>query len=395
MRRVAAAITVVLAIASLGAPVRAENASPDVGFTQPTYALAKVTGIIGEKEVSTEGGSTWQQRVRIRFLNGQEKGEELSVDHGGEIQVQGQQKVRKGERVVVVGVDSPDGATYYIADTYRLGRVAWIAGVFMALVVLLGQWKRGAGSILGLAASVGILLLWIIPRIVAGENALWTTVTGSTAIAVVTLYLAHGFRARTSIALAGTLLTLGAAALLSVAFVHFARLYGNGSEDAFFLQAGPAAALDLRGILLAGVLIGVLGVLDDITTGTAAAVDEIHEANKRLSRRELFRRGLSVGREHIASLVNTLALAYVGASFPLFLLLTTNNPQPLWSVVNSERISEEIIRTLVGSTALLLAVPLTTALAAWWFSRRRVARASADTPDASIGERVDKSSTMR
>lgn len=388
MRYVSRAILVILALVLLSVPVRAAEDDPAMaGFVPPTYALAMVTGIVDEKVVPTDMGTTWSQRVRIRFLNGKKKGEEVTVDHGGEIQVQGQQKVRKGERVVIVGVDAPDGTTYYIADTYRLGRVAWIAALFMALVMLLGQWKRGAGSILGLLASIGILLLWVVPRVVAGENALWTAITGSIALAVVTLYLAHGFRARTSVALVGMLLTLAAAALLSLAFVSFAHLHGNGSEDAFYLQAGPTAALDLRGILLAGVLIGVLGVLDDITTGTAAAVEEIHAANNRLSRRELFRRGLSVGREHIASLVNTLALAYVGASFPLFLLLTTNNPQPLWSVANSERISEEIIRTLVGSTALLLAVPLTTALAAWWFSRQRTQNV--------LEERIDKPTTRR
>ena len=131
--------------------------------------------------------------------------------------------------------------------------------------------------------------------------------------------------------------------------------------------------IDLKGLLLGGIIIGALGVLDDVTTGAAAAVDEIYKANPAFTFTELYQRGLSVGREHITSLVNTLALAYIGASFPLLLLFTTNAAQPLWVALNAENIVEEVIRTLVGSTTLILAVPITTALMAYtlklWQSR--------------------------
>ena len=345
-----------------------------------SISLAKVTGIVDEKDTQTDDGVVWSQRVRLEFLNGARKAQQISIDYGGQIQVKGQQKVTKGERVVVASVEGAEGTTDYIADTYRLPAVLKIAALFFVLVILLGRWK-GLGSVLGLGVSILILLLYAVPRILNGDNPLTVGAISAFFIAIVTLYLAHGFRSRTSIALIGTLISITFATALAGAFVRFARLFGTGSEDAFYLQAGATAFIDLRGLLLAGIIIGVLGVLDDITTGTAAAVHEIHKTDPRLRFRELYRKGISVGTEHIASLVNTLALAYVGASFPLLLLFASENPQPLWAVVNSELISEEIIRTLVGSMALLAAVPLTTTLAAWWYGRSKN-RNDAQHPDA-------------
>ncbi|HYC80108.1 MAG TPA: YibE/F family protein, partial [Candidatus Binatia bacterium] len=136
--------------------------------------------------------------------------------------------------------------------------------------------------------------------------------------------------------------------------------------------------LNLRGLLLGGIILGVLGVLDDITTAQSAAVYEIRRANPALPFKELYSRGLSIGREHISSLVNTLFLAYAGASLPLFLFFTAgDHPQPFWVTLNSEFIAEELIRTLVGSVALMLAVPITTFLAAYYFSRRPVEQSAA------------------
>jgi len=145
-----------------------------------------------------------------------------------------------------------------------------------------------------------------------------------------------------------------------------AKLLGNGSEQAYFIQAGYFGSINLQGLLLGGIIIGTLGVLNDITTAQAATVEEIHLANNQLSFRRLYQKGSSVGREHIASLINTLVLTYVGVSLPLFLLFSVNG-QSLWTVLNSSTIAEEIVRTLVGSMALILAVPVTTVLAAYYF----------------------------
>jgi uncharacterized membrane protein len=147
-------------------------------------------------------------------------------------------------------------------------------------------------------------------------------------------------------------------------------LNGNGTEDAFFLQAN-SLKINLQGVFLSGIIIGVLGVLDDVTTGQSAAVEELHFANPTLGFSELYRRGLSVGREHIASLVNTLVLAYTGVSFPFLLLYGSRQLQPLWVTLNGNFIAEEIVRTLVGSSVLVIAVPLTTLLAAYYYGRKR------------------------
>jgi uncharacterized membrane protein len=161
---------------------------------------------------------------------------------------------------------------------------------------------------------------------------------------------------------------------MAIIFVAIGKLFGLGSEEAIYLQLVPLEQLNLQGLLLGGIILGALGVLDDITTAQSAAVDELRKANPALGARELYRRGLSVGTEHITSLVNTLFLAYAGASLPLFILFTIYNDMPLWVTLNSEFIAEEIVRTVVGSVALILAVPITTAAAAAIFSRPRPSR---------------------
>jgi uncharacterized membrane protein len=160
------------------------------------------------------------------------------------------------------------------------------------------------------------------------------------------------------------MVTLAFATGLADLIVGLAHLSGRGSDEALFLQTGYLETVNLRGLLLGGIVLGALGVLDDITTAQAAAVEEISRADPGLGVRDLYRRGLSVGREHITSLVNTLVLAYAGASLPLFILFTLNTNQPLWVTLNSEFVAEEIARTIIGSLALTLAVPITTALAA-------------------------------
>ncbi|MEK7499241.1 MAG: YibE/F family protein, partial [Patescibacteria group bacterium] len=212
-----------------------------------------------------------------------------------------------------------------------------------------------------------VLGFYIVPKILAGQNPLVVTIIGSFFIATTALYLAHGFNKRTTVALGSTLITILIAIALSTSFVHLTNLTGIGSEEAFYLQTSPVQGINLKGLLLGGIIIGALGVLDDITTGQAAAVDEIFKANPMMTRRELISRSLSVGREHITSLVNTLALAYAGASFPTLLLFIIYQ-RPFWVVMNTESISEEVVRTLVGSIALMCAVPITTALAAYFLT---------------------------
>lgn len=337
---------------------------------------AKVVHVESRDVEKTEDGTDrLMQRVTVQMKSGDEVGREHVIDHGADFELREGIQVEDGEWVVVIKSETYDGSTvadvYHIYEPYRLPALFVAGCIFLVAVIFLGRWK-GLGSIVGLAISLVVLVKGVIPWIVHGGSPLVACVVGAMVIATCALFVAHGFTRRTAIAWVSTIIACILAVAMAYGFMWAARLYGYGSEEAYFLKSGILATLDLRGLLLGGILIGSLGILDDITTAQVAVVEELHHANAALSRAELYRRGLSVGREHIASLVNTLALAYTGASFPLILLAATNEYQPVWAAINTEGIAEEIIRTLVGSCALVLAVPITTALAAMYYGSRAI-----------------------
>lgn len=324
-----------------------------------TYLTGTVVEVLGEERRDDLGIARTIQRVRLEVSDGTTQLLENAVVDGEP----GQRLVAAGETVTIERLVREDGSTMYlIRDAYRLPALLWLCIGFLALTVIFGR-LTGITSTLGLALSIAVLAGGVMPLIAAGHDPLLVSLGGAVIIACTSLLLAHGFRRRTYIALLSTLLTLGASTLLALLAVWLSALSGLGSEETVFLQTGTLAGVDLRGLLLGGIIIGCLGVLDDITTAQTAAVDEISRANPSLGERELMRAGMSVGREHIASLTNTIALAYAGASFPLLLLLSAESRYPLWSTLNSEFFAEEIVRTLVGSATLVLAVPLSTWLA--------------------------------
>jgi uncharacterized membrane protein len=333
------------------------------GSLQEDFYHGKVVEVIDEQREDVEVGGVrpFVQTVKIKFLEGPRADEEEIIQYSNLIE---HQKLKQGQKVVLVM--SQSGA--YIFDRYRLPALGAIVGLFIILAVIFAGW-RGFASLIGLGVTVGVIAFFIMPRIMAGGNPLTVSLIGAFVIATVSIYLAHGLRRRTSVAVVGVLITSVVAILIAQLFVWLAGLTGVGSEEAFHLQTSPVSFVDLRGLLLGSILIGAIGVLDDITTTQVAAVEEIWRANPALSRRELYKRSASVGREHITSLVNTLALAYVGASFPALLLFTVYQ-RPWWVITNTEAISEEIIRTLVGSIALMFAVPITTLLAVYWIPRQ-------------------------
>lgn len=348
-------IAAALLLAALAVPAAAQE---DVSF-----AVARVTQVLSESREEFGGLARTVRTLRLRVEAGPFAGQEVTAEQGA-LDGRADMRTAAGDRLVVELSHRADGSLHVlIREQYRLPRLAWLTAGFFALALALGG-MTGLTSLLGLLVSVAVLLLFVVPRIVAGGDPLLTSVVGCALIATFSLYLAHGRTRRTSVALLATVLTLGIAAAVAVLAVHAAFLFGMGSEESVFLQMGRLSAVDLRGLLLGGMLLGALGVLDDITTAQCAAVEEISRADPRLSVAELTRRGASVGKEHIASLINTLALAYAGASLPLLLLLDVNSDFPLWVTLNGEFLAEEVVRTLVGSVALLCAVPISTALAA-------------------------------
>lgn len=310
------------------------------------------------------------QRLEVKLLSGTAKNDIIEVKNRGLAAADPNQKIMPGERIVVSKNAGFSGDPYLLSDRYRLSALAAIFLIFVFAVLVLARWQ-GLAALAGLAFSIGVFGFFIAPQILAGRNPLLVGTIGAFAIALISLYFAHGFNRRTTVALIGTLLTLMASVAMTVIFSDLAQLTGLASEEAFYLKLANSL-IDLRGLVLAAIIIGMLGILDDVTMGQAATVFEIREANSKLGFRELYRRGLIVGKEHVASLVNTLFLAYAGAAMPLFLISVMNKDQlPLWWLANGEPIAEEIIRTLAGSLALLLAVPITTLLAAYWFSREK------------------------
>ena len=278
--------------------------------------------------------------------------------------------INKGDRVVVLKTFAFEGEErLIIIDRYRLPSLGILFSLFLLCATIFAGW-RGATSVLGLIFSSGVLLLYTVPTIVHGGDPFRTAIASCFLIAIVSLYVAHGFTKQTSIALTSTLTTLVLSLGLSELFVRFTHLRGMGSEDVFSLQYAGLENINLRGLLLAGITIGVMGVLDDVTTAQTATVQALANAHKDASWKTLFKDGLTVGREHIASLVNTLFLAYAGASLPLLLSFSLNEGRvPFWAILNGEMVSEEVVRTLIGSTILVLAVPISTLAAAWYFGR--------------------------
>lgn len=347
--------------------------TPTTADLSDSYYRAKVVAIIetGEKEVE-EGQVLKYQKLELEILNGNEKGKHVAIDHGGTFVISESQMVQVGEKVFLAKTpDLPGGReVYYIIDKYRVNSLAFITLIFFGLAIYFGR-KRGLTSIIGLIFSVLVIFYFIIPRIIHGSNPFLVCIIGALAILFTSLYISHGFSKRTSVALLASFISLALAIIINIIFVSIAKLSGSGAEEVFYLQFS-GAHIDLRGLLLGGIIIGVLGVLDDVTTSQTAAIEEISLANSSLGFKELYKSGISIGREHIASLVNTLVLAYAGVSLPLLLLYSSQKTQPLLMTINSAFIAEEIVRTLVGSATLVLAVPITTCLAAWIYSRRKV-----------------------
>jgi len=279
------------------------------------------------------------------------------------------------------GGDPNDGASYQLVDFQRDIPLALLAALFAIVVLVLGRWQ-GLKALLALGLSFGVPALFILPAIIAGENPLLVAIFGAGLIMFAVLYLTHGLTARTSTAVLGTMVSLTLIGVLGAIWAAFAKLTGL-DDDTSALVGLLDRSIDTRGLLLAGVVIGALGVLDDVTVTQTSAVWELRAANPRMSRLELYHAALRIGRDHVASAVNTLVMAYAGAALPL-LLYSSIAGVGLGSILSSQVIAQEVVRTLVGSIGLVAAVPVTTFLAATVASTepapvRKVSRATRRT----------------
>ncbi|MCQ9131077.1 YibE/F family protein [Streptomyces hilarionis] len=383
LRKVIAAVLIPFGVAVLvglvvlwpgGAPAHERTG---VGFDRQTQqatvtkvvsvncASVNASGDTPTGDTSTAEGSSAQQqakgtckRATIRVDTGDDKGRTFTEI----IQPDQTRQLDQGEKVVVAYEPSaPKDLQYSVTDVNRRIPMSVLAGIFAIAVVVVGR-LRGVMALVALAISFLVLNFFVLPAILQGSNPLIVAVVGSSAIMLIALYLCHGLSARTSVAVLGTLVSLLLIGILGSVFMDWAALTGN-TDDNTGLIHGLYPSIDMSGLLLAGIIIGSLGVLDDVTVTQTSAVWELHEANPSMGRRGLYRAGIRIGRDHIASVVNTLVLAYAGAALPLLLLFSIAQSS-VGAVANSELVAEEIVRTLVGSIGLVASVPVTTLLAA-------------------------------
>ena len=338
---------------------------PTAGRRPEVPALSSFEGIYPARvERLTEGAcqgadaSTRCVTARFRLLDGPDEGNATTV----ELPASGRTSSLSVGSAALLG-HQPDvrGFEYVFLDPDRRSPLLLLTAVFAAAVILLGRW-RGLSALVGLAATLLVLFLFVVPAILDGRDPLMVSLVGSAVIAFAALYLSHGIGVQTTVALLGTVGGLLCTAILAVVFMDLAHITGLASEEALFLPA-LGTNIDIRGLILGGMMIGALGAIDDMTVTQAAAVWELRTADPSMSGRSLHRAGMRIGRDHVASTVNTLVLAYAGASMPVLILFVLAG-QPIWTVASGEIVATEIVRTLVGSVGLVASVPITTWLAA-------------------------------
>lgn len=390
LRKVIAAVLVPFAAAVVaglvllwpgGAPGHARSG---VGFDQQTRPGRVVQLVdvsckaIGAAPSSAGVGDHCQKAV-IEVESGPDQGTRFTEI----VQPDQTRRYTEGQGVVLAyAPNAPAGERYSVTDVTRGFPLSLLAGIFAVAVIVVGR-MRGVMALVALVVSFGVLTLFILPAILRGHDPLLVAVVGGSAIMLAALYMCHGVNARTSVAVLGTLCSLFLIGLLGSVFVDRAHLTGNTSDETGVIHA-LYPHIEIKGVLLAGIIIGSLGVLDDVTVTQVAAVWELKDADPGISRRRLYAAGMRIGRDHIASVVNTLVMAYAGAALPLLLLFSIAR-SGVARVASSELVAEEIVRTLVGSIGLVASVPLTTALAALVVSADRRSPGAAGAPGAVAG----------
>jgi len=329
------------------------------------YVKARVDDVIREETTRINSTSIVRQEVSLRLLDsGKIVPSEIEFPSGSN------QILKKGQ-VVIVNPQTIDEQTVYpIVDLYRVPSILVLAAVFV-ITTLFVTTKKGALSFVSLGGSALVLFLYTVPQLLSGSQPFFVILASSLFISAIVVYPAHGFSTLSHTAVACMVITLAAVSILSLVVVDFSKLSGAGSEEAVFLQLDPSIKLNLRSLLLGGMILATLSVLDDSVISQISVVRELKRANPKLQDRDLFLRGMEVGKDHVSTLVNTLFLAYAGASLPLFLLFTQSS-LPWWAALNDQLVAEEVVRTLVGSIGLVLSIPLTTAVASFVVSRRKM-----------------------
>ncbi|MGA7193975.1 MAG: YibE/F family protein [Anaerolineales bacterium] len=325
-------------------------------------ALAKITQIVDEGQINLNGRNQLYQVMQVEVLQGDYQGVPFQIDYGKRQLRNDNFRFVPGDEVYVEVDKTPNGVldAYYV-DYVRTTPLLILLIAFIVSMLIMGRWK-GLGSLVSLGVSMVMIIGYVIPHILAGEDPVKVSLIGSVILLAATLYLTYGWNLKTHASVLSIMISLLITGALALFFVYLTRLTGYGDENATYLMQFSSVPIDPRGLLLGGMIIGSLGVLDDLVTSQSAAVVEIHDANPSLGFRHTLQKALRIGQDHVAATVNTLVLAYTGAALPLLLIFTLGNGSYSY-FINSEFLAEEIVRTLVGSLGLIAAVPISTVLA--------------------------------
>lgn len=342
-----------------------QNTSRAAG-TQGPYGTdsvrARVVEVLEEGEVELGEVRQTYQILRVEVLEGDYAGQAFDIDYGQrQIRPEGL-NLSTGDRVMINLSQGPEGqVNARFLDFVRTRPLLILFATFVLFSILISGWQ-GVRGLLGMGFSIVVILFYILPQILQGKNPVWVSVSGAFILLAVTLYLVYGWTLKTHAAVLGTFISLLVTAFLADYFVNLTRLTGFGSESALFLIQQSEVTLNMQGLVLGGMLIGALGVLDDLVITQASVVFELYGLNPDLTWRKLYARAMRVGQDHVAATVNTLVLAYAGAALPMFLLFSLSG-ENVSELLNLEFVTEEVVRTMVGSLGLIAAVPLTTLLA--------------------------------
>lgn len=361
------------------APHSFAQGAPQVA--QQETVKAKVLNIISETDEDIPDTTTQEniQNLQIQILDGSQKGKVVEIENDFAT-------MKKGETFYIKHSVQADGTeTYSAGEPYRLPQLLGLLVIFVLAVFFLGG-AQGIRGLVSLGGSMVLIIYVLLPGILHGFPPLILATVVSALIIVLGSYITHGFNKTTTSAVIGMIVTVIITGILAYVAVHWTKLTGYGSEEASYLNISTNGTIDVIGLLLGSIVIGLLGVLYDVAISQAIAVEELAKIAPHVSPRRIYERAIRIGREHIGALVNTLAIAYVGVSMPLLLLFyMSSDGGGIGPILNRELFSTEIVRTIIGSIGLILAVPITTFISVWMIMKRLT-----KDPSASVQQLEDE-----
>lgn len=350
---------------SFSAFANAENG--DIIQDEVTTVKAKVLEVLSQEEKKLPGldVTTNYQTLSVEILEGPKEGKIITVEND-------YLNLKKGDVFYLNDLVRADDGTeiFSVMEPYRINALIFFTAIFVLLVLIIGG-KQGGRGLLSLIGSLGIIFFLLLPGILKGYSPMLLSIGAGSLIIGVGSYITHGFNKTTTVAVIGIILTILITGGLANFAVSYSQLSGFSEEESVYLNLNTNGQIDFAGLLLAGILIGLLGILYDAAIGQAVAVEELYSVGGHLPKKIILQKAMRIGREHIGALVDTLAIAYVGAALPLMLLFYLYNA-PIVQTINREIFAAEIIRILIGSIGLILTVPVTTVIAVFLLGKSKL-----------------------